>query len=83
MFWLTNQISLKGFAQILSIAFVVVYACNSEVLSSMCLHAGAYTYTWVVLVVQATYAHRCMYTWVATVVRKGEFPRNTISCKVC
>ncbi len=43
------------------------------------LHAGVYT--WVVLVVQAAYARRCMYTWVATVVRKGEFLRNTISKK--
>ncbi len=59
---------------------MVVYACNSEVLSSICLHTGVYT--WVVLVVQATYAHRCMYTWVATVVRKGKFLSNTISCKV-
>ncbi len=60
---------------------MVMYACNSELLSSISLHAGVYT--WVVLVVQATYARRCKYVWVATVVRKGEFPRNTIRCKVC
>ncbi len=67
----------------LFIAFVVAYACNSEVLSSfrVSLHAGVYT--WVVLVVQDTYARRYMYTWVATVVRKGDFKRKTISCKVC
>ncbi len=41
-----------------------------------CTHMGG-------LVVQATYTHRFMYTWVATAVRKGEFARNTISCKFC
>ncbi len=60
---------------------MVEYACNSEVLSSISLYAGVYIRE--VLVVQATYSRRCMYTWVATVVRYGEFPRNTISCKVC
>ncbi len=79
VFWLTNQISLKRFAPILVVAFMVVYACNSEMFSGSSLHAGVYTS--VVVVVQATYARRCMYAWVATVVRKGEFPRNT--SKVC
>ncbi len=33
--------------------------------------------------VQASYARRFMYTWVATVVRKGEFPRNTKFARPC
>ncbi len=45
MFSLTNQISLKRFAPTIFIAFVVLYVCNSEVLSSISLHAGTYMYT--------------------------------------